>query len=85
VPCVVCRVSEADDRGSAVGGGDERAVLPVTARHSFEGVGDVCLSQPAIVGRAGVLTTLDVPMNDAERAGLLSSAAAIRRVIDEVS
>jgi L-lactate dehydrogenase len=66
-------------------GADERAVLPVTARHSFEGVGDVCLSQPAIVGRAGVLTTLDVPMDDTERAGLLSSAAAIRRVIDEVS
>jgi hypothetical protein len=32
-----------------------------------------------------VLTTLDVPMDDTERAGLLSSAAAIRRVIDEVS
>ncbi len=66
-------------------GADERAVLPVTARHSFDGIGEVCLSLPSIVGRRGVLTTLDVPMDDAERSGLLDSARAIRAVIDQVS
>ena len=66
-------------------GADERAVLPVTARHSVDGVGDVAYSLPAVVGRAGVLTTLDVPLDDAERDGLTASAAAIRRVIDDVS
>lgn len=66
-------------------GADERAVLPVTARHTIAGVGEVALSLPTIVGRAGVLTTLDVPMDDHERDGLGASAAAIRSVIDQVS
>jgi L-lactate dehydrogenase len=65
-------------------GADERAVLPVTARHHFEGIGDVCLSMPSVVGRDGVLTTLDVPMNDDERSGLMASAAAIRTAIDQL-
>ena len=66
-------------------GADERSVLPVTARHSFDGVGDVTLSLPTLVGRAGVLTTLEVPLDATERDGLAASAAAIRRVIDDVS
>lgn len=66
-------------------GADERAVLPVTARHHFDGIGDVCLSMPSIVGRRGVLATLDVPMDDAERTGLADSARAIRAVIEQVS
>jgi L-lactate dehydrogenase len=63
---------------------DERAVLPVSVRRSIEGVGDVCLSLPSVVGRDGVLTTLDVPMDEGERAGLRASAAAIRAAIDAV-
>jgi L-lactate dehydrogenase len=64
---------------------DERAVLPVSVRTMVDGVGDVCLSVPSVVGRAGVLTTLDTPMDERERAGLRSSAAAIRAVLDTVS
>lgn len=63
---------------------DERAVLPVSVRTKIEDVGDVCLSLPSVVGRAGVLTTLDTPMDDRERSGLRSSAAAIRAVLDTV-
>lgn len=66
-------------------GADERAVLPVTARHVIADIGEVTLSLPTIVGRAGVLTTLDVPMDDRERDGLAASAAAVRSVIDDVS
>lgn len=66
-------------------GADERAVLPVTARHVIADIGEVTLSLPTIVGRAGVLTTLDVPMDDRERDGLAASAAAVRSVIDTVS
>lgn len=65
-------------------GADERAVLPVTARHTIDGVGEVALSLPSIVGRRGVLTTLDVPMDDTETAGLLASARTIRAAIDSV-
>jgi len=46
---------------------DERAVLPVSARTEVPGIGEVCLSLPSVVGRAGVLARLDVPMDDAER------------------
>jgi L-lactate dehydrogenase len=66
-------------------GNDERAVLPISSRHSFTGVGDVCLSLPTIVGRGGAVEVVDVPMNDQERAGLQASAAAIREAIDAVS
>lgn len=63
---------------------DEHAVLPVSVRTDVEGVGEVCLSLPSVVGRQGVLSRLAVPMNDTERAGLRASAAAIRAVIDSV-
>jgi L-lactate dehydrogenase len=63
---------------------DERAVLPVSVRTSVEGVGDVCLSLPSIVGRDGVLATLSTPMSADEQAGLQASAKAIRAVLDTV-
>ena len=64
---------------------DERAVLPISSRHSFDGVGEICLSLPTIVGRIGAVGVIDVPMNDHERAGLFASARAIRSAIDAVS
>lgn len=63
---------------------DERAVLPVSVRVDAEGVGPICMSVPSVVGRAGVLAQLTVPLDDAERAGLRASAEAIRAVIDTV-
>lgn len=64
---------------------DEHAVLPVSTRHAVEGVGDVCLSMPTVIGRRGAVRTLAVPLDDAERVGLADSARAIRDVIDQVS
>jgi L-lactate dehydrogenase len=64
---------------------DERAVLPVSVRTTFEGIGEVCLSLPSVVGRAGVLCPVEVPLAESERADLGASAATIRRVIDRVS
>jgi L-lactate dehydrogenase len=66
-------------------GTDERAVLPVSARHHVDGIGKVCMAMPSIVGRAGVLATLDVPLDGDERTGLHESARTIRRVIDAVT
>ena len=63
---------------------DEHAVLPVSSRHTIDGVGEICFSLPTVVGRRGAVRTLDVPMSDAERAGLAESARAIRAVIDQV-
>jgi L-lactate dehydrogenase len=64
---------------------DERAVPPVSVRVDVEGVGEVCMSLPSIVGRDGILGRIDPPLDDAERAGLRASAAAIREVIDAVA
>jgi L-lactate dehydrogenase len=63
---------------------DERAVLPVSVRTQIDTIGEVCLSLPSVVGRDGVLSLLDVPMDDRERADLRASAAAIRAVLDRV-
>jgi L-lactate dehydrogenase len=63
---------------------DERAVLPVSVRTTVDGIGDVCLSLPSVVGRAGVLSLVPVPMDEEEAPGLRDSAAAIRKVIDAV-
>ena len=64
---------------------DERTVLPVSVRTAFDGIGEVCLSMPSVVGRAGVLTPVPVPLDDAEDADLRASAAALRAVIDSVA
>jgi L-lactate dehydrogenase len=64
---------------------DERAVLPVSARRRFEGVGEVCLSLPSVVGRAGVLGEVAVPLDEREQEGLRTSAAALRAVLDAVA
>ncbi len=65
--------------------GDEHAVLPVSVRTTVEGVGEVCLSLPSVVGRDGVLATLWPPLDDSEREGLRASAAAIRSALDGVA
>ncbi|MEY2959759.1 MAG: hypothetical protein RLZZ01_2327 [Actinomycetota bacterium] len=65
-------------------GDDEHVVLPVSSRHLIDGVGEVCLSLPTVVGRHGVVRTLDVPMSTDERTALRTSAGTIRGVIDDV-
>jgi L-lactate dehydrogenase len=63
---------------------DEHAVLPVSSRHEIDGIEPVCLSMPTVVGRCGIVRTLDVPMNVDERAALAASARTIRGVLDDV-
>jgi L-lactate dehydrogenase len=62
---------------------NENRVLPVSSllMDYREGIGDVCLSVPCIVGRGGVDAQLPVPLNAAEEAGLRNSAETIRGAI----
>ena len=62
---------------------DENRILPVSAllTNYREGIDDVCLSVPSIVNRRGVEVALDVPMNEAELAGLRNSAERIKEVL----
>ena len=52
-------------------------------RTTIDGM-DVCLSVPSVVGRAGVVATMPLVINDSERFGLSAGAAALRAVIDQV-
>jgi len=61
---------------------DENRVLPVSSLlTNYRGISDVCLSAPSILSRSGVEEPLDIPMNEAETAGLADSAAAVQKVI----
>jgi len=60
---------------------DERRVLPVSSLLAdYYGISDVCLSVPTIIGSAGVLDRLQVPMSVDELSGLRASATAVREV-----
>lgn len=63
--------------------GDQRRIMPVSTLIDYPGVGEVCMSLPAIVGRGGVEHQVDVPMNDEERAGLEASARSIRETAEK--
>lgn len=60
---------------------NEHRVLPVsTLATGFEGLDDVCLSLPSVVDASGCARRLEVSVDDAERAGLLTSAQTLRNM-----
>lgn len=61
---------------------DQNRVLPVSTLIDYPGVGEVCMSLPAVVGRSGVKHRVDVPLDAAETAGLDASARSIREVAE---
>lgn len=64
---------------------DEHSVLPVSSfiRNHY-GIQDVCMGIPAIVGRQGIETVLDIPLNDQEQKRLLESANTLKQVLTEI-
>lgn len=58
--------------------GDQHRVLPVSTLTNYPGVGEVCMSLPAIVGRAGIVQQVDVRLSPSEQAGLAASARSIK-------
>ena len=64
---------------------DARTVLPVsTLIDGFQGVNDVCLSLPCVVGRGGIHRVLSVDLNDREAEQFRRSAAVVRGVLDRI-
>ncbi|AEB11000.1 L-lactate dehydrogenase [Marinithermus hydrothermalis] len=62
---------------------DERAVLTVSIiTPEVEGVPEVALSLPRVVGAAGALQTLTPPLDPAEREALQASAALLKRAAE---
>ena len=66
---------------------DERAILPVSVvlGGQYDGLRDLSLSLPAIVGRRGVEQILEIPLSDPEREALHASAGQLRDVIGELN
>ena len=64
---------------------DERAVLTVsTVTHDYEGIDEVSLSLPRVVGAKGVLETLHPSLSKDEDAALHKSAGILREAASEV-
>ncbi|GAA6525279.1 L-lactate dehydrogenase [Intrasporangium sp. DVR] len=58
---------------------DERRILPVSSLlEDYHGISDVCLSVPTLVHAGGAGEAVDVPLTEAELAGLRRSADAVR-------
>jgi L-lactate dehydrogenase len=65
---------------------DQRAILTVCSTMlDVCGVRDVTVALPQLVGGAGVLATLELPLADNERRQLHDSAGVIRKAIDDLS
>ncbi|MGT2679557.1 L-lactate dehydrogenase [Streptococcus ratti] len=64
---------------------DENAVLPLSVFQSgqYEGVEDVFIGQPAIVGAHGIVRPVNIPLNDAELQKMQASAKQLKAIIDE--
>ncbi|MCD4812797.1 L-lactate dehydrogenase [bacterium] len=64
---------------------DEHRVLPVSyVMPAFEGIEDVALSLPALVGRKGVEKILKLPLAEAEQAALRKSAFIIKQSYENI-
>jgi len=64
---------------------NERSLLTVsTYLDGFEGISDVCLSLPAVLGREGIREVLPISLDETERAQLRTSAARLQEMIRQL-
>jgi L-lactate dehydrogenase len=64
---------------------NEHSLITVsTCLDGWEGLSDVCLSVPAVLGRDGIREVLPIALDDAERAQLRRSAAALQEMIRQL-
>uniref|UniRef100_A0A7S3EA12 L-lactate dehydrogenase n=2 Tax=Rhodosorus marinus TaxID=101924 RepID=A0A7S3EA12_9RHOD len=61
---------------------NERLVFPLSVRDSKA---NVCVSQPAVLGRSGIEAILPIPMSDEEKKLYDASCGAMRAILDEVA
>lgn len=64
---------------------DQHTILPVTSRLStWNGISDVCLGAPAVIGRSGVIEQWPLKLDMGERKKLATSAKLIRSYVKKV-
>ncbi|HBC90240.1 MAG TPA: L-lactate dehydrogenase, partial [Lactococcus sp.] len=64
---------------------NENAVLPLSTfqEGQYEGVEDLYIGQPAIVGDKGIVRPVNIPLNDAELQKMQASAKQLKEILDE--
>ncbi|MET3557265.1 L-lactate dehydrogenase [Streptococcus rupicaprae] len=64
---------------------DENSVLPLSVFQAgqYEGVEDVFIGQPAIIGAHGIVRPVNIPLSDAELQKMQASANQLKAIIDE--
>lgn len=64
---------------------DEHSVLPVSTLTTGQyGIRGVYLSLPCVIGRGGVERVIEIPLDEAELAGLRASAETLRRTHEDL-
>ncbi len=64
----------------------EKRVLPVsTALHGEYGEEDVCIGVPAVVGRGGVESVVELPLDEGERAEFSRAARFLRQYMTDIA
>ena len=65
---------------------DEDAILPVSVlANGHYGLGEICISLPAVVGRSGIMRVLDMPLSPKEEQLLHASAAKITDALNSLT
>lgn len=65
---------------------DNRAVLPVSSlQKGALGISGICTSLPTIVGRAGVLSIIEIPVSDAEKEALKNSETVLKGIMGQLA
>jgi L-lactate dehydrogenase len=60
---------------------NENSILTVSCYlENYHGIGDVCLSVPAVVNRDGVKKIIDLPLNEKEEEAFRKSAEAVKEI-----
>lgn len=63
---------------------DEQSILTVSGLFTGEeGIEDVYMAMPCIVGRHGITRILPVPLSDEEKAGLTKSAETLKNILSQ--
>ncbi|MFV0556796.1 MAG: L-lactate dehydrogenase [Lactovum sp.] len=64
---------------------DENAVLPLSVFQSgqYDGVENLFIGQPAIVGANGVVRNIKIPLNDSELQNMQASARQLQDILDQ--
>jgi L-lactate dehydrogenase len=60
---------------------NENSILTVSCYlENYHGIGDVCLSVPAVVNRDGVKKIIDIPLDEEEEEAFRKSAEAVKKI-----